>query len=1190
MKSRQEKAYFTEKTSVKITEKEFAMTALGVGLWNNMMEPVGQKQPYHFTEIPEAQCPSQEHPYFFTYKNSNYSSFPMELLIESKQQQMSFGSRVPCTDRRPSGRIPTSVHKLKPGDIKVIGALGDSLTAGNGAGSGRLNVLDVLTQYRGLSWSVGGNENINTVTTLANVLREFNPSLRGFSTGKGTETTANAYLNQAVAGARSEGVPSQARRLIELMKNDSNINFNNDWKIITIFIGGNDLCDHCKDLVKHSPQNYINNIKTALDILHKEVPRAFVNLVSILHITVLRKLYQETKVYCPRTITRTLCSCVLTPADGSSATDVMEAFNKRYQEGTHNLINSGRYDTKEDFTVIVQPFLEETEMPMTPDGLPDSSYFAPDCFHFQQKAHSQAARGLWNNMLEPVGEKTKLRSIVPEITLKCPTKTQPYLMTYKNSRTISDHGSQLLCYDKTASINSPTSVHSLKPADVKVVAALGDSFTAGNGVGYTSKNIMGMNIQYRGLSWSIGGDATLQSVTTLPNILREFNTHLTGYSTSTGGPNVANAFLNRAVTEAKARDLPEQAKQLVKLMKSDSRINIYTDWKVITIFIGVNDLCEYCRNVNLYSAANFASYVKEALDILYAEVPKVFVNLVDVMDPLPLRQLFQDTRLSCPGYLADALCICVLPIKEGSAVMVTMKEAIKAYQHSLQKLVASNMYDSREDFTVVLQPSIQLTELPRLPDGQLDISFFAPDCFHLSQKSHSQLARALWNDMLRPLDEKNISVSLVDKITLSCPTLLQPFFGTSKNSIRPSPDPTNEPIENWGSDLLCSKPAPSKSIPKSVHKLEPADIKVVAALGDSFTSAAGVKATDLNDLQITWRGLSWSSGSDGNLEMHTTLPNILKMFNPELTGFSTGTKKETAGFNVAEDGAVAQNLPSQAHELIKRMKSSLNIDYKKDWKLVTILIGANDLCQYCYDKDTYSVEKYVQHIQDTLDIFYKELPRVFVNMVQIMELTGLRQIDRGASGCVLSGASLCPCFFNPAENTVELQEMQWTNKIYQDKTAMLILGDRYEKREDFAVVVQPFFQKTIMPRTTDWKPDLSFFAVDCFHFSERGHAEMAIALWNNMLEPVGDKQTYNNFTYGRKRLKCPTPEQPFFFTSKNSKTKSPENEAGSHSDGVALWSVIVAAVVGTAIGTCLGWLWRIRQRQRSTSTSHTTAL
>lgn len=29
--------------------------------------------------------------------------------------------------------------------------------------------------------------------------------------------------------------------------------------------------------------------------------------------------------------------------------------------------------------------------------------------------------------------------------------------------------------------------------------------------------------------------------------------------------------------------------------------------------------------------------------------------------------------------------------------------------------------------------------------------------------------------------------------------------------------------------------------------------------------------------------------------------------------------------------------------------------------------------------------------------------------------------------------------------------------------------------------------------------DTSFFSVDCFHISEQAHAEMAIALWDNMV-------------------------------------------------------------------------------------------
>lgn len=48
---------------------------------------------------------------------------------------------------------PTSVHALKPGDIDVVGAMGDSLTAANGAGA--TNIFQVLTENRGVSWSIG---------------------------------------------------------------------------------------------------------------------------------------------------------------------------------------------------------------------------------------------------------------------------------------------------------------------------------------------------------------------------------------------------------------------------------------------------------------------------------------------------------------------------------------------------------------------------------------------------------------------------------------------------------------------------------------------------------------------------------------------------------------------------------------------------------------------------------------------------------------------------------------------------------------------------------------------------------------------------------------------------------------------------------------------------------------------------
>ncbi|NXH34815.1 PLB1 Phospholipase, partial [Myiagra hebetior] len=1116
----------------------------------------------------------QENPYLFTYRNSNYSSSLRTSNTRETSQERNYGTNIPCTDRVPSDTVPVSVHNLKPADIRVIAALGDSLTVSNGAGSKPNNVVDVLTQYRGLSWSVGGNENISTVTTLANILREFNPSLVGYSIGTGTQNSKNAALNQAVTGARAEDVAEQVRKLVALMKNDTRINFQNDWKLITLLIGGNDLCKHCENPVHHSPENYTYNLQIALDLLHKEVPRAYVNLVTLLSIASLRELHASKNNSCPKVLMRILCPCVINPKDNSNELKKLIYFNKKYQERTRQLVESGRYDTKDDFTVVMQPFMTNMEMPKTQWGSPDSSYFAPDCFHFSQKAHSQAARALWNNMLEPVGEKTDSQPMEDEIVLKCPSEAQPFLRTYKNSNytypnqtPVSNYGSQLLCEDRSPSSPPATSVHSLKPADVKVVAALGDSLTAGSGI--ASNTLQDVTTQYRGLSWSIGGDELLENVTTLPNILREFNVTIVGYSTGTGSENDSNAFLNQAVPGAQAEHLPAQARNLVRLMKTDQRIDFSADWKLITVHIGANDLCNFCKDPDHYSAGNYIKRIQETLDILHKEassVPKALVSLVDVVDVLPLRQLFVDTPVQCPTYLADYLCSCVLTGEENSENLTMVRDATKAYQLGIQRLIESGRYDTHENFTVVIQPFLQNLETSLDQDGNPDVSYFAPDCFHPSQKGHSQLAKALWNALLQPVGQKADSFDFSADLVLGCPSQDSPFLGTYKNSNYTPVVPTGEPIKNWGSELSCPGHTPSSRVPTSVHELRPADIKAIGALGDSLTTAVGAKVPDL---QTDWKGVSWSIGGDETLEFQATLPNILKKFNPNLFGFSTGSSKETAGFNVAERNATARDMPAQARALVELMRSSSKINFKEDWKLITILVGGSDLCQYCLDKETYSVQKYVKHLQDTLDIFYKELPRVFINMVEMLEFSGLRQIAASSSECALTAKKVCPCFLNPEENSSELQELKRVNRDFQAEASRLISSGRYEQREDFAVVMQPFFRNTLMPLDSISMPDMSFFAADCFHFSVRGYAEMAMALWNNMLEPVGEKQTYNNFTHDRSKLRCPNPEKPFLATRRNSGFGNSDLILEETESSVPYWAVIVTAVAGVLVGSLL---------------------
>ena len=45
-------------------------------------------------------------------------------------------------------------------------------------------------------------------------------------------------------------MPDQANMLVDRMINKlGKATFDSEWKLVTFFIGGNDLCDYCKDTV-----------------------------------------------------------------------------------------------------------------------------------------------------------------------------------------------------------------------------------------------------------------------------------------------------------------------------------------------------------------------------------------------------------------------------------------------------------------------------------------------------------------------------------------------------------------------------------------------------------------------------------------------------------------------------------------------------------------------------------------------------------------------------------------------------------------------------------------------------------------------------------------------------------------------------------------------------------------------------
>lgn len=330
----------------------------------------------------------------------------------------------PCTTLVPSPTVPTSVHALRVADIQHIAAIGDSLTAANGAKA--ITIIALLVEYRGVSWSMGGDSDLNRVVTLPNIMRKFNSKLNGFSTGSGNQNASNANFNVAKPGAVSADMPGQADLLIARMRNALGSRFDTEWKLVTFFIGGNDLCAFCKDTNRYSATNFQNNIKIALTKLYNGMPRTLVNFVTVLNVAELEDLHeglvcQNMQVF--------LCDCAIK----KETRELVRVANLAYQKATNALVDDPTFlSDKDDFAIVRQPFMEQMKVPTTANGLADFSYFAPDCFHFSSKGHEAAAVELWNNMMQKVGQKTSVWNLLD--TLNCPTSGAGYIYTTKNSK------------------------------------------------------------------------------------------------------------------------------------------------------------------------------------------------------------------------------------------------------------------------------------------------------------------------------------------------------------------------------------------------------------------------------------------------------------------------------------------------------------------------------------------------------------------------------------------------------------------------------------------------------------------------------------------------------------------------------------------------------------------------------------
>lgn len=90
--------------------------------------------------------------------------------------------------------------------------------------------IEVLFSFQGVSFSIGGEKTWREYLTIPNILKEFNPSLYGYSISEGLSIFKTSKFNVAELGAMSRDMPYMSRVLVKRMLSDRNVKPQH-WKV-----------------------------------------------------------------------------------------------------------------------------------------------------------------------------------------------------------------------------------------------------------------------------------------------------------------------------------------------------------------------------------------------------------------------------------------------------------------------------------------------------------------------------------------------------------------------------------------------------------------------------------------------------------------------------------------------------------------------------------------------------------------------------------------------------------------------------------------------------------------------------------------------------------------------------------------------------------------------------------------------
>ncbi|KAI9301586.1 hypothetical protein BJ944DRAFT_271274 [Cunninghamella echinulata] len=336
-----------------------------------------------------------------------------------------------CPTLRP--RQPAkSVDDLRADDIKVVIGVGDSVMAGFGA-KGVQNEkyisLDTIREARGISFAMGGDHGAITIPNLINF---YSHNLYGASVGDqiiticfgdgfcpiGQYRPSIDVLNAAQSGARSLNIDHELDYILKQLDKayqDDRIK-RTDWKLLTFFIGSNDLCHSCA--VKSSlPGPFSIDVQLAIERIRLTIPYVLVQIIGLIRIDEIYTATEAYPSYC-RPFQQSdfvlhdhECMCAHTAANRTFMAQLMPQFNTALQKVATQY--QGPMYTNNTFTVIYHP------LPADINSFPIQAISDVDCFHPSELAHAWFSKELWKMMHTPSSQTPQILTFSSDEPIYC---------------------------------------------------------------------------------------------------------------------------------------------------------------------------------------------------------------------------------------------------------------------------------------------------------------------------------------------------------------------------------------------------------------------------------------------------------------------------------------------------------------------------------------------------------------------------------------------------------------------------------------------------------------------------------------------------------------------------------------------------------------------------------------------------